>query len=261
MGWIPRWGNLWMAFLSILAPLFVPVFLLDMSNSGLKFWRWVGDLIPQPGSCLNSEYVLDRFTLPFVGYFSYCHPHEIMRGFCFFSIWDFIVATPTFPSPIATHLSSNSWHSEDFTWVPRGRSGGPTCAHKFVSTPGRPALSWWDPGMESYGTGSAPGHRWKLEGSCPRVFLSSYVLMALGMSLLGQEFEQKWWCHLCSQVCQHSWETSSLLVGSGYGELWHKVSSGHRWKLKGSSLFIVDYITYVHLSIHARVLYYIFASL
>ncbi|EDL35653.1 mCG148215 [Mus musculus] len=64
--------------------------------------------------------------------------------------------------------------------------------------------------MESCDTVSAPGHRWKQEGSCPWSFLGSCVLMALGGSLLGQEFEQKWWSHLCSQVCQHSWETLKL---------------------------------------------------
>ena len=36
----------------------------------------------------------------------------------------------------------------------------------------------------------------------------------------GQEFEQKWWSYLCSQVCWHSWETSSLLRVFGYGALW-----------------------------------------
>ena len=40
-----------------------------------------------------------------------------------------------------------------------------------------------------------------------------------GRSLLGQEFEQKWWSYLCSQVCQHSWETGSLTVVFGYEEL------------------------------------------
>jgi hypothetical protein len=33
------WGSLWMVFLSVSDPLFVPVFPLDTSNSGLKFWR------------------------------------------------------------------------------------------------------------------------------------------------------------------------------------------------------------------------------
>jgi hypothetical protein len=42
VGWIPRWGSLWMAFPSVSVPLFVPVFPLDWSNSELKFWRWVG---------------------------------------------------------------------------------------------------------------------------------------------------------------------------------------------------------------------------
>ena len=63
--------------------------------------------------------------------------------------------------------------------------------------------------MESYDSGSALGCIWKLVGSCPRLFLGSCVLMALSGSLLGQEFEQKWWSYLCSQVCLHSWETSS----------------------------------------------------
>ena len=36
MGWIPRWDSLWMAFLSVSAPHFVPAFPLDRSNSGLK---------------------------------------------------------------------------------------------------------------------------------------------------------------------------------------------------------------------------------
>jgi hypothetical protein len=47
MGWIPRWGSLWMAFPSVSAWLFVPVFPLD--NSGLKFLRMVGGLHPKTG--------------------------------------------------------------------------------------------------------------------------------------------------------------------------------------------------------------------
>ena len=37
-------------------------------------------------------------------------------------------------------------------------------------------------------------------------------------SLLGQEFEQKWWSYLCSQAFQHSWETCSILVVIVYME-------------------------------------------
>ena len=44
------------------------------------------------------------------------------------------------------------------------------------------------------------------------MILGSCVLMALSRSLLGQEFEEKWWSYLCMQVCRHSWETSSFLV-------------------------------------------------
>jgi hypothetical protein len=80
---------------------------------------------------------------------------------------------------------------------------------------------------------------------------------ALGGSLLALEFEQKWWSYLCSQVyqhswetssimvgswngemfsnvCQHSWETCSLLEGSEYRKLWHWVSFRYRWELEGS---------------------------
>ena len=96
----------------------------------------------------------------------------------------------------------------------------------YVSTPGRPVLSRRNLGMD-YGTGSAPGFRQKTEESCLQLSLGSCVLMALGRSILGQEFEQKWWSYLCSQVCQHSWETSSFLAVFGYGELWHRVSFGH----------------------------------
>jgi hypothetical protein len=42
MSWIPRWNSLWIGFPSVSAPLFVPVFPLDRSNSGLKVWEgWV----------------------------------------------------------------------------------------------------------------------------------------------------------------------------------------------------------------------------
>ena len=47
---------------------------------------------------------------------------------------------------------------EGSRWVPLSRSGGLTCAHRLVSTPGRPALSWrWYLGMEHCGTGLALG--------------------------------------------------------------------------------------------------------
>ena len=80
--------------------------------------------------------------------------------------------------------------------------------------------------MKSCGTGSALGRRQKPEGSCPQLFLASFVLMALGGSLLAQEFEQKRWYYMCQQVYWLSWETSSLLVVFVYVALWHRTSSG-----------------------------------
>jgi hypothetical protein len=64
-------------------------------------------------------------------------------------------------------------------------------------------------------------------------------LMALIRFLLGQEFERTWWSHLCFQVYQHSWETSSLPVGFWHKELWHSVSSGYRWKQEGRTIFLL----------------------
>jgi hypothetical protein len=54
------------------------------------------------------------------------------------------------------------------------------------------------------------------------------------VSLLGQEFEEKWWSYLCSQVCRHPYETNSLLAVFVYAALWHRIISGHRWRLEGS---------------------------
>jgi hypothetical protein len=50
MGWIPRWG---LDALSVSTPLFVPVFPLDRSNSGLIFLRWMGGPIPHSGDVPN----------------------------------------------------------------------------------------------------------------------------------------------------------------------------------------------------------------
>jgi hypothetical protein len=62
VGWIPRWGSLWMAFPPVSVLLFVPVFPLDRSNSGLKFWRWVGSPIPQWG--MPNLWIWSRQVLP-----------------------------------------------------------------------------------------------------------------------------------------------------------------------------------------------------
>lgn len=43
----------------------------------------------------------------------------------------------------------------DLAQVPSIESGGCTCAHRHCSTPGRPALSGWYLGKESYDTSSA----------------------------------------------------------------------------------------------------------
>jgi hypothetical protein len=53
MGCIPRWDSLWMAFPLVCAPLFIPAFPLERSNSGLICLRLVHDPIVQPGTVPN----------------------------------------------------------------------------------------------------------------------------------------------------------------------------------------------------------------
>ena len=71
--------------------------------------------------------------------------------------------------------------------------------------------------------------RQKPEGSCPQMILGSCVLMTL-----GQEFEERWWSYLCTQVCRYSWKTSSLVVIFVYVALWLRISSRCRWSLEDS---------------------------
>jgi hypothetical protein len=87
-----------MDFPSASAPFFVPAFPLNRKNSGLKFLRWVSGPTPQLGQCLSNGGGLYRLYLPFVGYFSYCHLLWVLGASCFPGIWDFLVATPSFPS-------------------------------------------------------------------------------------------------------------------------------------------------------------------
>jgi hypothetical protein len=53
MGWTMRWGSLWMVFPLVSSPQFAHIFPLDRRNSGLKFLRWVGSPISQPGVMPN----------------------------------------------------------------------------------------------------------------------------------------------------------------------------------------------------------------
>jgi hypothetical protein len=130
-------------------------------------------------------------------------------------------------------LSGVSWSCSLWLWLVPSES---LC----VRTPEIPALSGTNLGMESCGTGSVWVCRQKPEGSCPQLFLGSCVLMSLDGCFLVLEFEQKWWSYLSLQVCQHSWESSSLLAVFGNGDLWHRISPGHRQKLEGIFIFYIN---------------------
>ena len=63
----PGGGCLWMAFPLVSVLLFVPVFPLDRSNSGLKFWEMGGWPHPSTGgggACLTSGYGFNLQVLP-----------------------------------------------------------------------------------------------------------------------------------------------------------------------------------------------------
>ena len=62
------------------------------------------------------------------------------------------------------------------------------------------------------------------------MILGSCALMVQGRFLLFQKFEERELSYLCTQVCRHSWETSSLVVVFVYVALWPRISSGCRQK-------------------------------
>ena len=101
-----------------------------------------------------------------------------------------------------------------------------------ISTPGRPVSLGRKLSIDSCGTGPALGCRLKSARSCTQIILGFCILMVLGWSFLGQEFEEKWWSYLCSQVCRHIWGTNTLLVVFVYVALWHRINSGCRWNWK-----------------------------
>jgi hypothetical protein len=132
-----------MAFPLVFVPLFVSVFPLDRSNSGLKFWRWVGGPIPQPGGggkCLISGCGLDRFSPPLCGVFqltsslwgpgrlllswhlglSCCYP-QFPIPHCYTPLFNFLILSnllhllpylililPPFPPPLSLFLPNPS---------------------------------------------------------------------------------------------------------------------------------------------------------
>jgi hypothetical protein len=70
---------------------------------------------------------------------------------------------------------------------------------------------------------------WVADGNRKDLFLAlPWFLFPDGswQVLLGLIIEQKCWSYMCSLMCWHSWETSSLLMVFEYGALWHKISSG-----------------------------------
>jgi hypothetical protein len=106
VGWISRWGSLWIAFPSVSAPYLVPAFPLE--PFWLRIWRWVGSQISQPGVapnlCIWSLQVLPPLCWAFQLFSSLLGLGSLL----FPGTWDWLVATSSSPSPIATRLCSIS---------------------------------------------------------------------------------------------------------------------------------------------------------
>ena len=109
MGWIRRWGSLWMAFPSVLLHVFVPAFLSDRNNSGLEYLRWMCAPSSNWQPCLSTGGGLHRFYLPSVGYFAQCHASWALGTSCFHE--DSLVPTLSYKPITATYFYSFSWSS------------------------------------------------------------------------------------------------------------------------------------------------------
>jgi hypothetical protein len=75
------------------------------------------------------------------------------------------------------------------------------------------------------------------------LLLGSCVLMAMGGSLLGQEFGQKCWPYLCSQVYCHSGDTSSLQ--EVFNWVWSALVLDHRQKPEGSNTTFLKHRSFI----------------
>ena len=103
-----------------------------------------------------------------------------------------------------------------------------------VSTPGIPVLFGRNLVMESCGTGQVQG----VDRTGHILYLGVCWFLcpdASGWDLLGPRIWAEWWSHPCSQLCQHSWEISSLQAGFVNGDLWHRVNSS---SYQNSNIFI-----------------------
>jgi hypothetical protein len=93
-----------MAFPSVSAPLFLPVFPFDRSNSELIFFRWVVGHIPQlEGYAYLLDMVSTGSIFPLLGILAIVisvGPSLVLV------IWDILVAYPPVPTPPLLHTST-----------------------------------------------------------------------------------------------------------------------------------------------------------
>ena len=99
-----------MDFPSVSAPLFVPVFHLDRTNSVLNFFdTWVTLSVNWGPHLTTGLASTDSLPPPFVWVFQLISFFWVLGPSCFYGICDFLVATPSSQSPTDTHLCSISW--------------------------------------------------------------------------------------------------------------------------------------------------------
>ena len=130
MGWIPRWGSLWMAISSVSDPFFVPAFPLERNHSGLKILMggWplsstvvlayaldmvsTGSVPPLLGISANVITLGSWGTLAFLasGTFQWIQPVPGYTPRCYTPPFNFLtlstspLSPPTPNSPLPTHL-------------------------------------------------------------------------------------------------------------------------------------------------------------
>ena len=95
-----------------------------------QFWIKILEMSGWPpsfnqGPCPTSGYGLYRFSLPFGGHFSYCHPCWVLKASCLPGIWNSLVVTPSSPTPLL-HMSTQFPNPLYFSLL---------CSHIWSGTP------------------------------------------------------------------------------------------------------------------------------
>jgi len=100
MGWILRWGSLWMTFPSVFGPFFFPTIHFGQRNLGLIFSKFVCAPFPQLGD-ISIHWIWSVHLLSLLCWVFQLKSSWWVLGTSWVpGIWDFLVATPVHPIPL-----------------------------------------------------------------------------------------------------------------------------------------------------------------